>query len=209
VNEGKTVASVGAGARWLDVYAELDKYGIQVAGGRNGNVGVGGLLLGGGISYFGPRVGWACDNVVNFEVVLPSGLLVNANATSHSDLFRALKGGANNFGVVTRFDLAAFPQGEILAGAISTTIENVDAVFEAFAEIAGAENYDPYASLVTGLTFSSDAKAWVGVGTTAIYTKPVENPGIYEEFLSIPDTTSTQHLTNLSTFSNETQTPPL
>jgi hypothetical protein len=47
------------------------------------------------------------------------------------------------------------------------------------------------------------------VGTTAIYTKAVENPKIYEEFLSIPDTTSTQHLTNLSTFSNETQTPPL
>jgi FAD/FMN-containing dehydrogenase len=71
VNADYTVASVGAGATWLDVYVYLDPLGLQVAGGRNGAVGVGGLTLGGGISYFAPRVGWACDNVVNFEVRLP------------------------------------------------------------------------------------------------------------------------------------------
>ena len=68
VNADRTVASVGAGATWLDVYSYLDTLGLSVAGGRNGAVGVGGLTLGGGISYFAPRVGWACDNVVNFEV---------------------------------------------------------------------------------------------------------------------------------------------
>ena len=56
-------------------------------------MGVGGLTLGGGISYFSPRVGFTCDTVVNFEVVLADGGLVNANATHNSDLFRALKGG--------------------------------------------------------------------------------------------------------------------
>lgn len=63
-----SVAKVGAGASWLDVYRHLDPLGVEVAGGRNGNVGLGGLLLGGGISHFTTRVGWACDNVVNFEV---------------------------------------------------------------------------------------------------------------------------------------------
>ena len=62
------VASVGGGAKWLDVYAYLDQFNLTVAGGRNGLVGVGGLTLGGGISHFAARVGWACDNVVNFEV---------------------------------------------------------------------------------------------------------------------------------------------
>ena len=51
-----------------DVYQYLDPLGLSIAGGRNGLIGVGGLTLGGGISYFAPRVGWACDNVVNFEV---------------------------------------------------------------------------------------------------------------------------------------------
>ncbi|KAF2027834.1 FAD-binding domain-containing protein [Setomelanomma holmii] len=69
VNSDHSVASVGAGASWLDVYASLDPLNKTVAGGRNGAVGVGGLTLGGGISYFSPQVGWTCDTVVNFEIV--------------------------------------------------------------------------------------------------------------------------------------------
>jgi hypothetical protein len=75
------------------------------------------------------------------------------------DLFRALKGGANNFGVVTRFDLATFPQGQILGGNVAQDISYRDDVFEAFADIAGAPMYDPYASLVTGVSFNSTSKA--------------------------------------------------
>jgi FAD/FMN-containing dehydrogenase len=67
-NKDHSVASVGAGASWLDVYKYLDLFGVTVGGGRNGAVGVGGLTLGGGINYFAPRVGWTCDTVVNFEV---------------------------------------------------------------------------------------------------------------------------------------------
>jgi FAD/FMN-containing dehydrogenase len=68
INNDHTVASIGSGAKWLDVYAYLDALDLSVAGGRNGFVGVGGLTLGGGISYFAPQVGWACHNVANFEV---------------------------------------------------------------------------------------------------------------------------------------------
>jgi FAD/FMN-containing dehydrogenase len=68
VNDDHTMAMVGAGATWLDVYLYLDTLGLAVAGGRNGAIGVAGLTLGGGISYFAPRVRWACDNAVNFEV---------------------------------------------------------------------------------------------------------------------------------------------
>ncbi|KAF2119054.1 hypothetical protein BDV96DRAFT_487952 [Lophiotrema nucula] len=208
VNLDSSVAHVGAGASWLDVYTYLDTLNVSVAGGRNGAVGVGGLLLGGGISYFAPRVGWACDNVVNFEIMLASGHLVNANATSKPDLFRALKGGANNFGVVTRFDIATFAQGEILAGKMSSPFSERQAVFKAFAHLADARHYDPYASLVLGLTWTP-ATGWATVTSTAAYTKPVLNPPTYNEFLSVPNTTSTLGITKLSTYANETATPPL
>jgi FAD/FMN-containing dehydrogenase len=99
-NEDASVARIGTGASWLDVYAHLDTLNKTVAGGRNGGVGVGGLTLGGGISYFSPQAGFTCDSVINFEMVLASGRLVSANATSRPDLFRALKGGLSNFGVV-------------------------------------------------------------------------------------------------------------
>ena len=38
-----------------------------------------------------------------------SGRVVNANIDLHADLFKALKGGLNNFGIVARFDLKTFP----------------------------------------------------------------------------------------------------
>ena len=63
-----TVVSVGSGASWVEVYRALEPLGRATLGGRNGLVGVGGLLLGGGISHFSGRKGWACDGVVNFEV---------------------------------------------------------------------------------------------------------------------------------------------
>jgi hypothetical protein len=143
------------------------------------------------------------------QIVLASGKLTDVNATSLPDLFRALKGGMNNFGIVTRFDLTPFPQGEILAGDIANPISDRDAVFKAFSDIAGAEEYDPYASLVTGLNYNSSVKGSWSIGTTAVYTKPESSPAIYDELVAIPSTENTLHLTNLSTLANEANTPPL
>lgn len=63
-----------------------------------GDVGVGGLLLGGGLSFLSAQYGFACDNVVNYEIVLANSTIVNANAENNTDLFWALKGGGNQFG---------------------------------------------------------------------------------------------------------------
>jgi hypothetical protein len=43
---------VGPGARWGDVYEETIKTNQVVVGGRLGNIGVGGFILGGGLSYY-------------------------------------------------------------------------------------------------------------------------------------------------------------
>ncbi|KAL8695588.1 MAG: hypothetical protein Q9224_003321 [Gallowayella concinna] len=93
-----SVAKVGAGQRWGDVYKQLDAYNVTVVGGRVLDVGVGGLILGCGLSYLSDLHGLACDNVVNFEVVLANGSVVDANVKSNPELWWALKGGGNNFG---------------------------------------------------------------------------------------------------------------
>ena len=51
-------------------------------------------------------------------MVLASGAIVNANQSSHSALYKALKGGGNNFGVVTRIDITAIQQPKIWGGSI-------------------------------------------------------------------------------------------
>ncbi|KAG5638822.1 hypothetical protein H0H81_009795 [Sphagnurus paluster] len=51
------------------------------------------------------QYGLGIDNVTEFEVATPTGKLVVANNKKKRDLFEALKGGGNNFGIVTRFTL--------------------------------------------------------------------------------------------------------
>lgn len=50
--------------------------------------------------------------------MLASGEVVNANAQHNADLFTALRGGGNNFGIVTRFDFRTFTQGPFFGGSV-------------------------------------------------------------------------------------------
>lgn len=54
--------------------------------------------------------------MIEYEVVLASGAVVTASATSNPDLWRSLKGGGSNFGIVTRFVIRTFPCRDIWAG---------------------------------------------------------------------------------------------
>ncbi|KJY01491.1 FAD-binding domain-containing protein [Zymoseptoria brevis] len=102
---------VGPGAHWGDVYKEAGKTQQIVVGGRLGHIGVGGFVLGGGLSYYSAQYGLACDNVDNFEVVLADGTITNANRTSEPELFFSLRGGGNQFAIVTQMTMQAHPEG--------------------------------------------------------------------------------------------------
>ncbi|KAL4742305.1 FAD binding domain protein [Aspergillus similis] len=152
VSDDRESVVLGAGVRWVDALGALDKKGLTVVGGRSSDVGVAGFTLGGGISFFTPRFGLACSNVLAYEVVLASGKIVTATARSYPDLWRALKGGSNNFGVVTRFTVRCFPSTKIWGGFIYAPNSQSSKALMAFYEsvkradpkISGA-NVDPYA----------------------------------------------------------------
>ncbi|KAL9132511.1 MAG: hypothetical protein Q9175_006311 [Cornicularia normoerica] len=109
---GSSVA-IGAGAKWIDVSKVLDEKGLAVVGGRNSAVGVGGLTLGGGLSFFSPRFGLVCSNILSYELILASGSITTASASTNPDLWGALKGGSNNFSIVKRFTARSFPSTRI------------------------------------------------------------------------------------------------
>ncbi|KAK1495536.1 FAD binding domain-containing protein [Colletotrichum cuscutae] len=99
---GHGVAALGPGGRWSEVYSALEEQGVMTTGGREGHVGVGGFLLGGGKAksqlnheYGSKSCGKCSANSVFAKVVLANGSLIEANATAHADLFKALKGGMN------------------------------------------------------------------------------------------------------------------
>ncbi|GKT59420.1 FAD binding domain-containing protein [Colletotrichum tofieldiae] len=134
LSEDKSTVSVGAGLRWRDVYSYLSPSGLAAVGGRIGGVGVSGLLLGGGISFYSNQYGFAADNVVRYQAVLSSGIVVEATATNaYSDLFWALKGGGNSLAIVTRFDLKTVKSPKVWVGisqyAQTDSAKYLDAVY--------------------------------------------------------------------------------
>jgi FAD/FMN-containing dehydrogenase len=144
---------IGAGCKWIDVYSALDKEGLAVAGGRNSAVGVSGLTLGGGLSFFSPQYGFVCDNVLEYEIVLADGRIVTASETDRPDLWRALKGGGNNFGIVTSFTVRSFAAKNVWSGFLYLLPWKAPGVLEAFHSfvartLAGEldQRFDPYAA---------------------------------------------------------------
>ena len=74
------------------------------------HAGLAGYSLGGGWSWHSKEHGMGTDNILSLEVVLANGTSVTANATSHPDLFWAMRGaGHQNFGVATSIAYRAFP----------------------------------------------------------------------------------------------------
>lgn len=202
VNAADSTVSVGPAATWDAVFAKLDPLGLSVAGGRIAGVGVGGLTLGGGLSHFGPRYGWTCDTVTAFEVVLADGSIVEANELKNTDLFRGLRGGSNNFGIVTRIDLKTFEQGPVWAATIYSPLATIDDQIKIFADLSAAENYDENASFITGFGYSQSKNLTV-ITNDLVYTKAVENPPYYQGYLDQPSIYSTSSLTNMTALSKQ------
>lgn len=47
VSSDRKTTRLGSGTHWSSVYSRLETLGLAVTGGRNGDIGVGGLTLGG------------------------------------------------------------------------------------------------------------------------------------------------------------------
>ncbi|QRW20989.1 FAD-binding domain protein [Rhizoctonia solani] len=120
---------IGAGNRWGDVYARIGEYNVTVAGGRVSGVGVSGFLLGGGLSFLMHSEGFSADTVLSYEIVLASGEVATVTSKSNEDLFRALKGGTGNFGIVTSFTLQTYPIGKIHAGYLFYAPDQTEELF--------------------------------------------------------------------------------
>ncbi|KUJ06654.1 FAD-binding domain-containing protein [Mollisia scopiformis] len=116
ISDDRKITAIGSGNRWLNVYDYLDPFNVTVVGGRDVDVGVGGFLLGGGISFISRRHGWGLDNVYNYELVLANGSISIIHRASNPDLYWALRGGGKNFGIVTRFDMFTHVDTEMWGG---------------------------------------------------------------------------------------------
>ena len=160
-------------------------HSVCVTGGRDGNVGIGGFLTGGGNSYYAEMYGLACDNVTNFEVVLASGDIVNANAESYSDLWTALKGGSGNFGIVTRFDMYTFPAQDLWGGIRAASRSKGDQLAQSMVNFTNNNEKNPGDAYIISYTFGPSAPD-VLVAHVTVNTDGMINASAFGEIQEIP-----------------------
>jgi hypothetical protein len=111
---------------------------------------------------------------------------VDANKTGNPDLHKALKGGNNNFGIVTRFDLKAFPQGQIWGGNVkniggASKVQNSLQWLENFAR-SSTKEFDPNAMVM--VEFNNVFGSWMP-GALMTYAKPIANPPIFQSLYNV------------------------
>jgi FAD/FMN-containing dehydrogenase len=116
-------ATIGAGARLIDVYNGLAADGVALPAGSCPTVGISGLTLGGGIGVVGRKLGLTCDRLESVQLVTADGAVHTCSAESSGldgDLFWASRGGGGgNFGVVTSFTFNAVPAPALSTFAVS------------------------------------------------------------------------------------------
>jgi len=167
------------------VYTALGEYGLYCIGGRLKTIGVPGLELIGGFHYLINKYGMAMDNVLSYDVVLGNGTQVVANSTSNPDLFWALKGGANNFGIVTKFTIKALPIPQI-----STTIQqfNESAMPDFIAATVDMAENDPAdiaAGSVISVTYNQTTKE-ISPSLLGVQEGTESPPSRFANFSAIP-----------------------
>lgn len=110
---GDGTATIGSGARLINVYAELANHGRALPGGTCPTVGIAGLTLGGGLGVLMRKHGLTCDRLASASVITPDSVLRTADATSETDLYWALRGGGGgNFGITSSFTFNTVPAPE-------------------------------------------------------------------------------------------------
>ncbi|KAE8449273.1 hypothetical protein EG329_008440 [Mollisiaceae sp. DMI_Dod_QoI] len=193
VSSDLRTAYISPGATWAQTISALEPYGVAVVGGRIGDVGVGGLLLGCGLSFLSSQYGLPCDNILNYEVVLSNASIVNANATSNTDLFWALKGGGNLFGIVTKFTVRTVPIGQIWGG-----YRTYSSSFNATQDFTANFHDSGAGIIVTIEIIASNLDQFATV--FFFYNGPNPPPGVFNKFFVLPsnsDTTKTQSYSTL------------
>jgi len=116
---------------------------------------------------------------------MPSGevLHVTENDSEHADLLSALRGGSNNFGIVTRFTFRTFPQGRLWAGMMMYPLETKDQQIQALYDYCTSSSFDPNASLMQ--SFGLSAEQGTGCMNSLVYTKPEAEPEVFKPFTAI------------------------
>lgn len=114
----RTALALG-GSRLMDLDAATTPYGLAAPSGTFVDTGIGGLTLGGGISYLVASEGFACDALIGAQLVTAAGQVIDVDDEREPDLMWALRGGGGNFGIVTQLRYRLTDVTQVAGGRIN------------------------------------------------------------------------------------------
>ncbi|KAI4921219.1 uncharacterized protein J4E92_008208 [Alternaria infectoria] len=137
-----------------------------------------------GISYFSSVYGLACDNVISYELVTASGLIINVSKDSFPDLYWALRGGGNNFGIVTKFNVNAIPRAPTMWGGMRAYYGNQsETLIKAYYNLGMNGKNDGKAHQI--LSFGYGAEVGEIAQVELEYSDPITDAPVLAEYNSI------------------------
>ncbi|KAK8876992.1 FAD-binding domain-containing protein [Apiospora arundinis] len=164
---------MGAGVEALEAYKFAASHRLVVVGGNCPTVAVaGGFTQGGGHGPLASRYGLAADQVLEWEVVSPTGEYLTVSTTDNADLFWALRGGGGGtFGVVISMTVKAFPDtyASTASMMVPNTGANADALYAAIGEFI--------TTTLPGLVDAGAFVSWI-VAPFGFMITPAVAPGV-------------------------------
>jgi FAD/FMN-containing dehydrogenase len=168
-NTGDQTAHLGPGNHLEDVNQFLLAYNRLVPHGDAPQVGVGGHYTIGGLGRISRQFGAATDQIIDAQVVLANGSIVQTSATQNPDLFFAIRGAGASFGIVTDFHVKTSPApGSAIAYTYNVTIGDAKLQANAFKawqklvsdpklswKISSQFTVFPFGSVITGFFFGT------------------------------------------------------
>lgn len=122
------------------------------------------------------------------------------------NLYRALKGGSNNFGIVTRFDSRLFPQSTFWGGQITQPVTAKQDYFDFMVNFTRSATYDPYAALISIFGWLNGLPIPIIQAVTYTRNDTAWPPPTFAQLDAIPKITSTMRIAKLSSFATELAT---
>jgi FAD/FMN-containing dehydrogenase len=132
IDAADRTARIGAGTTWQEVLDAAADAGLTALAGSDGGVGAVGYVLGGGLGPLGRTYGYGADSVLSFQVVTGEGAVLEVDASSHGDLFWALRGGNHGLGIVTAMTVRLVPLDDVHGNAWYYAAADVEKVLRAW-----------------------------------------------------------------------------
>jgi FAD/FMN-containing dehydrogenase len=131
-------ARVGAGVKWGSVLEAASPFGLTGLAGSSPAVTVTGYTLGGGLSWFSRKHGFAAASVRAVDVVDADGAQTRVTAGSDPELFWALRGGGGDYALVTAIEFDLHPAASLYGGRILWPADKAAEVLDAYREVTAA-----------------------------------------------------------------------